>query len=319
MANNAKRFLTMSTGTTVAKDGAKIPYAFHVEANVASNNGFRAGDGDKPSILNLSVGVGRNPWILLGQDAVAEQSGNPDINEDAPFVQLAIFGKEAERLRDIQKGAKIVFSGRPEINRYKKKATGEDAAAVRVFVDNIYQLASRSGTADDVRTTVSSRENYYESRGKTGSQRLGMISGKVISAENLRTTSTGKEVISAKLELAIPALQAEALINGTYSKDAQYGNFKQVTISVWGARATHMDRILVPGNKLVITGSASTNEGKDGRKYVNVSVRDLSVLEWATPAPAAPADAPAVPATPAETASTPFDELDDYSGMDLPF
>lgn len=152
-----------------------------------------------------------------------------------------------------------------------------------------------------------------------------MLSGKVLSAESLRTTSTGREVISAKLELALPALEAEARINGTYNKDTNYGNYKTVNISVWGQKATHMDRVLVPGNKLVVTGSVSTSTGNDSRQYVNVSVRELSVLDWAEPA-ASSAGNPSGTQNPVNDAvlvdgygCIDLDNLTDAAGMALPF
>lgn len=327
MANtntDRKIFLAMNAGTSVNSKGEKVPYAFHVEGYVARVNTFHAAEADKPALLSLSVGVVRNPWYLLGPDAMKEQENNPDVNENQAFVSIAIFGSNAERLQNIQKGAKIVFSGRPEKNQYKKKS-GEDVVGVRVAVDNIYQLASRAGTPDDLRPYVTRAKNWYESRGKENTQVLGMLSGKVLSAESLRTTPTGREVISAKLELAIPALEAEARINGTYNKDAKYGSYKTATISVWGQRATHMDRVLVPGNKLVVTGSVSTSTGKDSRQYVNVSVRELSVLDWAEPA-ASSAGNPSETQNPMNDAAAAdghgfidIANLADAAGMELPF
>ncbi len=320
MANNENRnvFLAMNVGTTKNKKGEEIPYAFHCECFVTYVGEFRTASEGKPAMMSLSVAVGRNPWLMLGKTVADEQAGNPNIGEDRRFVNLNIYGDDAVRLKDIQKGAKLVFSGRPEKNTYKKKDSGEDVVSLRVIVDSIYQLASRSSEPDELSSEVTSRLNCYESGGRKVEQMLGMISGTVKSVESLRTTKNGRQVISAKMEMLVPALEAEARINRTYSKDESYGDYKILSISVWGQRAAHMDRILVPGTKLVVTGSASTNEGNDNRKYVNVSVRELSVLKWANAAPAAENNAPASEPAPSGDYQV-LEDLAESAGVDLPF
>ena len=324
MANdNRKVFLAMNAGTTKNKNGEKIPYVFHCESYVSCVGDFRTASDGKPAVLNLSVAVGRNPWFMLGKSAADEQANNPRVNEEMPFVNLSIFGENAERLKDIQKGAKIVFSGRPEKDSYKKKDTGEDVVSLRVVADTIYRLESRSGDPDAVSAQVSSHVNCYEGKNGEVEQMVGMFSGTVKSVETLRTTPANRQVISAKLELAVPALEAEARINRSYNKDVDYGSYKTLSISVWGPRAAHMDRILVPGSNLVITGSASVKEAKDGRKYVNASVRELSVLKWADTAPAKTAEggAPASNSAPIGDCSNSesFEVMADFDAADLPF
>lgn len=90
---NKKSFLAMNTGTTVDKNGNAVPYAFMVEGIVTNVGSFREASDGKPAVLNLSVLVGRNPWVLLGKDVEAEQANNASINAEHPFVSLGIFAR----------------------------------------------------------------------------------------------------------------------------------------------------------------------------------------------------------------------------------
>ena len=119
MENNKKSFLAMDVGNTLDKNGNVVPYAFFVEGIVTSVGTFREAADNKPAVQNLSILVGRNPWALLGKDIEAEQANNPDVNEDKPFVSIGVFGNAAARIKDIQKGQKVVLCGRPSKNGYK--------------------------------------------------------------------------------------------------------------------------------------------------------------------------------------------------------
>ena len=330
MANNnnenRKSYLAMNAGISMDKNGNEIPHAFLVEGIVTNVGSYREAEEGKPAVLNLSVLVGRNPWALLGKDAEEEQKDNPNINAEHPFVSLGIFGADAKRLKDIQKNAKVIFCGRPVKNAYKKKATGEDVVEVAVNVDSIYQAQNKYGEADGLRRWVPSMINSFKSKGEKRTQHLGLLSCKVANVGDIRTTPTGWQVITATVTLALPALEADARINRTYNKDEDYGEYMQASIAIWGDRAAKLGKILVPGNELVITATSSTNVGNNGRKYVNLNVRNLSVMKWAASAngnnaaPAEtdePAGAPAGDEIPSGTEFAPV--MDDDGDMELPF
>lgn len=279
--NTKSGFLAMDAGNVVDKDGKIAPYAFMVEGIVANVGTFREASEGKAAILNLSVLVGKNPWALLGKDVEDEQADNANVNAEKPFVNLAIFGQDAGRLKDIQKYAKVVFCGRPVKNCYKRKQTGEDAAAVVINTDAVYRVQTKYGNADGLRRWVPSMINQYESKdGEVKNQNLGLVSCEVIKCRGVQVTQSGQEVASAAVRLAIPALEAEARINRTYQKDTNYGAYMETSISVWGPRASKMEKVLAPGNQLVILATAKKNVANSGLAYVNLTTRDISVMKW---------------------------------------
>lgn len=325
--NNKKSFLAMNAGTTMDKNGNSIPYAFLVEGIVVGIGNFVEAETGRPAILNLNVLVGRNPWIMLGKDAEAEQANNPDVNADKPFVRIAVYGDAAARLKNIQKNSKVVFCGRPVKNAYKKKESGADAASVNVNVDEIYVAQNKNASADVPRRQVTSIINRYEREGEVRTQSLGMLACTVINDMEVRTTASGQDVASVRVRLALPALEAAARINREYKKETDYGTYMDATLSVWGPRANKMDKILRRGAELAVVASVRTNTGNNGLTYVTLNARDLSVLKWGDAAPdSAPAEAdnPSSPA-PAATeynGSEPesgFVTMDEDEEMDLPF
>jgi len=281
--NNTKSFLAMNAGTYLDKNGKAAPYAFLVEGIVIGVGTFREASEGKPAILNLSVLVGRNPWNMMGKDVEAEQANNPAINAEHPFVSLAVFGKDAARLKDIQKSSKVIFCGRPVKNSYKKKQTGEDVTTVVVNVDCIYQAQTKHGEADALHRMVPSVTNSYETRqGEARTQSLGMISCEVVKYNGYQMTPSGREVSSATVRMAVPTVEAEARINRTYNKETNYGNYMEATLSVWGSRASKMEKVLAANNQLVVTASAKKTVADNGLTYVDFAARDISVLKWGT-------------------------------------
>lgn len=330
MANNENRngYLALNAGDSKDNKGNDIRRVFLAEGIVTNVGEYREAEAGKASVLYMSVLAGRDPRILLGKNA--ENDGKFVVNADRPFISLVVSGQNAARMKDIQKNAKVIYTGRPVVSEYKTK-DGKDAKSVTIYVDEIYQAQNKYGEATGLRSWVPSMVNCFTTRaGEEKSQRLGMISCEVIRVGDLRTTQSGREVISATVKLAVPALVANAYINGTYSKEENYGEYMQASISIWGDRASKMGKILVPGTQLVVIASSSTAVGNDGRSYVNLSVRDLSVMRWVAPANgnAAPSDNAAT-AENDEPAGAPADNeipsganyaaIDDDEDMDLPF
>lgn len=103
--NDRKIFLAMNSGTSVNNKGEKVPYAFHVEGYVARVNMFRAAEADKSALLSLSVGVGRNPWYLLGPDAVKEQATSTRTIRSLPSRFLAAMQNGCRTSRRAQKSS----------------------------------------------------------------------------------------------------------------------------------------------------------------------------------------------------------------------
>lgn len=324
MENNKKSFLAMDVGNTLDKNGNVVPYAFFVEGIVTSVGTFREAADNKPAVQNLSILVGRNPWALLGKDIEAEQANNPDVNEDKPFVSIGVFGNAAARIKDIQKGQKVVLCGRPSKNGYKKKS-GEDATVVSISVDEIYVCQNKNGEAEIPRSWVNSIVNRYEKQGEAQTQHVGMMACTVLRGADIRTTPSGQTVASAKVKLALPATEADARINRVYNKETDYGSHMEASIAVWGTRASKMGKILAPGNVLAVLVSSKTNTGNDGNVYVNLNARDLSVMKWGASADsatdAAPAAEPApVPVSANDDDADPFTVATmDEDDMDLPF
>ena len=83
---NKKTFMALNFGAN---------YVYHGEAFVADAPYYKPADGDKKAMLQIPVVIGRNPWLLLGEDVVNQEAGNPSVNEQRPFVRLNLFGSMA--------------------------------------------------------------------------------------------------------------------------------------------------------------------------------------------------------------------------------
>lgn len=269
------RFQPLYARTSMDYEGNQIPYVFHCEGIVYTKSRFRPARGGCPAELTFRAAIGRNPWYMLGDDAVAEQAGNLRTNKERPFVRVVILGAEAERLQNIQKGARIFFTGKPE--KIKRKG----CIIVQVIADCVYQIASRMGAPDEIRREVSCAVNCFELRGETRLMPLGTISGDVVATRPMQKTHSGQDVISAQMRIEMPALEANARINETYDWNADYGTRRIVTVSVIGKGAGYSAKRLIVGNKLIVTGRSFAIDCGDGTKNVLIDARAISVLEQA--------------------------------------
>ena len=298
MDNNTKTpFLTFSAAMNTQGE----PVALHVEGNLSRKPEYREGTDGKKSFASFSMGIGRNPYALLGSE---EAAAHPD---EPTFVSVIVFSPEAEFVRDnLDKGSKVAVCGKVQKRTFTRK-DGTEGEAVQIIASGIRALSCRqtAGSQPDDRvahTTIT----YPKRDGTTGTSQLALlVTGTVKSAGQVREVANNK-VRDFKLEMPIEATKLEAIVSGKFSKDADYGNYKQMNCTVWGPRAEHLDKVLTVGNTLAISGIPTIRE-YNGNTYVNFRVRDISVMNWNNAAPAqnsasassASASVPAAAATPA--------------------
>lgn len=302
MNNQEKKgFLSFTAGTN--DKGERV--ALHVEGYVNKNRNFRP-TGEKKALLRLSVSIGRNPWMLLGDDAVTAQADNPNCNADKPFVTVFVSGKQAEELNEtLPEKAKVVFSGKVQQDDYTGK-DGNQSSSVTVFADNLLVLpcqalpeGSKPGTF--VSTTTNTYTNH---RGEAVTERMACLVTGTVKSVSPKSETNGRSVVNFDLELAVPAAKVHALCMGDYQKDKEYGKYNVVRCAVWGPRADHMGTVLVPGNVLAVTGPTRVNK-YNGNEYINMTARSISVMHWATAKGAAPANNAGAPAPAAAPNSGP--------------
>lgn len=317
--SNKKGFLAMNAGVDVTPTGKDTPYAFHVDGIVSTEPAYHEGKDGKKGLLILNVVVGRNPWQMLGEDEVKAQANNPNVNADRPFVSVCVFSPRAEELKDrLTKGSKVSFSGRVDKNVYTRQSDQTQIETVRVYADVIYPISCRATAGGTPTNTINHVTQKYTRRdGTEGTANMGtLVAGTVKSAGSVREVN-GQSVVSFELELPVAALLCEAIINGTYQKGTDYGNYKVVSCSVWGPRAQHLSRVLTEGNTLLVTGTASQRD-YNGQKYVNMTVRDITVMSWNNAAAsAAPANVPASTAPAPNPAPANAPASADVAGDDL--
>ena len=319
MANQEKKgFLAFTAGTD--KNGERV--ALHVEGYVNKNRSFRP-SGEKKALLRLSVSIGRNPWMLLGDDAVKAQENNQTCNADRPFITVFVSGKQAEELNEtLPEKARVVFSGKVQQSDYTSK-DGNPVSGVAVFADNLLVLPGQSvPDGSKPGTYISTHTNTYTNqRGEPVTERLACLVSGTVKSVSPKSEHGGRSVVNFDLELPVPAAKVHALCLGDYQKDKDYGNYRVVRCAVWGARADHMRTVLSPGNVLAVTGPTQVNK-YNGNEYINMTARSISVMHWATAQGAAPAPAgnQSVPAQPGSGGADDYGVLMDYDeDDDLPF
>lgn len=283
-----KQFLAFNVG----RNDKGEAYAFHMEGNVARVPVYREGKDGKKSFLSFAIGVGRNPWFAFDDDnIVKEQAKNPNCNENTPFIEVVVFGNRAKELKDnLAKGSKIVLCGKPEKVEYTNKSN-KPVETVKIIADGIYPLSCKATPGGEPNTTVTHTVQVYTKQDNTQKENnlVTLLGGKIKSVDAVKDYN-GTPVISFNLETAVESLKMVAIAEGTYQKDADYGNNKIVRCSVWGNRALNLGKVLVPGATLAVTGIPSKNT-YNGNEYVNMTVQAFSVLNWATAEEQAAADA----------------------------
>ena len=278
MTEVKKQFLAFNVGTNDKGEA----YVFHLEGNVARVPVYRKGENGKKSFMSFAIGIGRNPWLALGEEVAKEQAKNTHCNEDTPFIEVVVFSPRADQLNEkLAKGSKVVLSGKPEKVSYKNK-NDETVETVRIIADNIYPLSCKATPGGEPVNTVTHTVQVYKKQDGTEKQNnMITLLGGTIKAVNAVKEYNGTPVISFNLETVVEAMKMVAIAEGTYQKDADYGANKIVRCSVWGNRALNLGKVLVPGATLAVTGIPSKNT-YNGNEYANMTVQAFSVLNWAT-------------------------------------
>lgn len=307
-------FLTCNAGKTATGTF----YAFHVEGNVGREPFYKAAEGEKKSLMSFNMGIGRSAWTLVGKDNMP----------DNPWVSVSAFGDLADALHTagLCQGAKVVVAGRLAEETYTRQ-DGTSGTNVRLYADNVYILSNRIHEGGEATNVVTRATRVYESRGETHQEALAcLLGGKIVSVSQV-TEVNGNASVSFDIEAKRPGQEIEALVKGTFKKDADYGTYKRIRCTVWGARAQRLGRVLVVGNEVIVTG-APFNREWNGKIFTNISVRDISVMKW-VPASAdagnagtaAPAQAPAAqnpaPATPAQAPAPQSAYADDHGASNF--
>lgn len=316
MDNTKKTYLTFGAG----KNEKGEAYALHVEGFV-NNTRYMPANGDKKAMLDISVVIGRNPWLLFGEEEAAAEANNPSVNGDKPFVSVVVTGQKADELKDIGK-CRIVFCGKAVKRTFTRK-DGTPGVSITVYADSLYVLPGKgiddNAPARKPNGHISVATNVYTRNNQEVTERLVMaLAGTVKSVSDVSNVN-GRPVVNFDLEIAVPAQKVQALSDGSYQKDADYGKYRVIRCAVWGPRAERMAKVLTVGNQLVVTGTTRCNEF-NGNKYINMTCRYLSVLAWVNTAEqpqngAQPGQnaAPALAAPAAPGYNTPSD--DDYGEL----
>ena len=247
-------------------------YAFHMEGFLGKEPDFYTGDEEKgrEPFCHFSIGVGRDAWNLVGETG----------KEPQKFIQCTAFGDLAKKIKALKKGQKVVVCGRPTRNKFTKKS-GEDACNVQMIVDQLVVLSCKTGDGESPSNKVAHSISCYKT--KAGDEKKEnyacLLTGKVISVDEVKEFQ-GRKVINWQFAIELPGTKMAAITNGTYSKQADYGNYKVIRCAFWGERTAKMGKVLAVGNVLAVTGVPSVRSYED-RDYVNMTVRELSVVTWA--------------------------------------
>lgn len=323
-------FLNRNVGCVINANGGKKPYALMMGAYLTKDAEYLVGAGDKKNQLRMNIAINVNPFSLLGEDVAAAHADDLYTSEASPFMQLVAFGNLADQYKGLTKGAKIFFAGPLSLRAFKRK-DGNDGFSVQAIANELIAADCNAGKGDNPKTSVYCMTNLWKDKsGKENTQKLCLLTGTVKSSKELTTTANGNVVRNFNLELGLSATRAEALCNGTYSKDATYFEGRYVNLGRWGEGAKHLDKVLVPGNVIAVLSTLVAREGDDGSKYINGTALDIAVLKWAQntsgSAPAttsAPASAPAPAPMPAPEYNAPegggFAIMDEGDEDDLPF
>lgn len=261
------------------------PYAYHLEATVTGEPEYYSAADGKPSRITFNAALGRNPWLLLGEEIAksATPENVPYCNEAKPFVRVTAFDAVADNLKGkLTKGSKVVMCGVPQENSYENKKTGETVANVQFVAHNVYPLACRASEGGNPRKFVTRMPKAYtvKNTGELKTANVATLVAGTIKDRSVVQTINGQKCLSFRLEIPVAATKLEAVVNGTYDKNTDYGTYALVNCSVWGDRAERVGNVLKPGNQIAVTGTVRTREYK-GDTYVNLSVMFFSVMKWA--------------------------------------
>ena len=245
----------------------KGAYAFHVEGYLTKAVRYEPEktESGKKSYARFSVGISRNAWQLLGEEGAYPETA---------FLDGVCFGYAADRIQNLEKGQKIVFSGRLQKREFTRR-TGETGYTVEAVCDHVAALSTRRGCGSVMNASVSHVTRKTVRNGAEEEQNLVcLLSGSVVAVEDVREVN-GNRVLNWQMEIPLEASKMAAIVKGSYRKEADYGNRKLVRCSIWGKRAEKLAPVL-EGKELVVTG-IPVSRIYQGNEFVDLLVRDLSV------------------------------------------
>lgn len=249
------------------------PYVYHVEAYGISPALKATKNSEEKNYKNFSimVAIDRNPYSLISDECEAEHPGVKNI------VPIIISAKDAPKLQGYNlSGRKFAFCGTPQVFH---NANGDQ---IVVNADNIYPISCYKGEGGKMDSWISHSNYIYQKEDGTRgiAYTATLLNCKVLSVESVNK-KFGITRIEFIVELALPSLKAEAITNETYLPGAIFPNENRVKFMVKGKKAEDMEKILIPGNILLITGRLFATP--DDEVCVGGVVREVSIAKWGTP------------------------------------
>lgn len=314
-ANKNRPFTAANVGMS-----AKGPFAFHLEGFVTRDPNLMPPVEGKKQMVTTSIGISGNAWAVLAR-AEGTYSKETEYPENE-FVDLVVFGKTAEEFsKAVTKGSKVAVSGHIQRRDYTKD--GETRESVSVVVDGFVVLATKKQTGElranmVPATAITTAEDGKETTTPTAC----LVNGTVVGLKTLGTGKSGKSYLQFGLRTQVPAEKIYDLAVGQWSKDKSYDDKKTiVNMTVFGATADRMAKLLKPGMEMAVTGRIEKQEYNGNISYQMMPFT-LSVMKFVEAAEAAndeastsaPAKAPKTPK--AAPATPPADDDDDD---ELPF
>lgn len=254
-------------------ESEKGPYVYHAEAYSISPALRTTKNTEEKENKNFSliVAIDRNPYGLISEDCELE---HPDVKNIVPII---LTQKDACKLKGYNlSGRKFAFCGTPQIFH---NANGDQ---IVVNADNIYPISCYKGEGGQMDSRISHSSYIYQKEDGTRgiAYTATLLNCKVLSVEAVNK-EFGITRIEFIVELALPSLKAEAISNETYLPGAIFPNENRVKFMVKGKKAEDMEKILVPGNILLITGRLFATP--DDEISVGGVVREVSIAKWGTP------------------------------------
>lgn len=253
-------------------ESEKGPYVYHAEAYSISPvlRPTKNTEGKESQNYSLMAAIDRNPYGLISEECEAE---HPNVRGIVPII---LSSRDAHKLEGYDlSGRKFAFCGAPQLFH---NANGDQ---IVVNADNIYPISCYKGEGGQMDSRISHSNYIYQKEDGTRgvAYTATLLNCKVLSVGVLNK-KYGTARIEFICELALPALKAEAISNETYLPGVIFPDDNRVKFSVKGKKAEDMEKILIPGNILLITGRLFATP--DDEVSVGGVVREVSIAKWGT-------------------------------------
>src|SRR6056297_2819249 len=70
-------------------------------------------------------------------------------------------------------------------------------------------------------------------------------------------------------------------VERSYQKDKENKKVDWVNCSLWGSRASSLEKYIVKGAAVVVSGEMQSNKKEDGRVFWNLNVNQVDITKWA--------------------------------------